>query len=71
MTFWLGYATIHTLRQKEQIMPTFYFVQNVTYYLTVEAETWEQADEIAENTDVFAASVNASYTGWEEDGVAE
>ena len=52
-------------------MPTFYFVQNVTYYLTVEAETWEQADEIAENTDVFAAGVNASYTGWEEDGVAE
>jgi len=52
-------------------MPTFYFVQNVTYYLTVEAETWEQADEIAENTDVCAASVNASYTGWEEDGFAE
>ena len=52
-------------------MPTFYFVQNVTYYLTVEAETWEQADEIAENTDVQSAGVNASYTGWEEDGIEE
>lgn len=52
-------------------MATFYFVQRVTYYLTVEADTWEQADEIAENTDVNSAGVNADYTGWEEDGVAD
>ena len=50
-------------------MATFYFVQTVTYYLTVEADTWEQADEIAESTDVNSAAVNASYTGWEEDGL--
>ena len=52
-------------------MATFYFTQTVTYYLTVKADTWEQADEIAANTDVNSAGVNADYSGWEEDGVAE
>ena len=52
-------------------MATFYFTQTVTYYLTVEADTWEQADAIAESTDVNSAGVNADYTGWEEDGVDE
>ena len=52
-------------------MPTYYYTQTVTYTLRVTADSEAAADEIAENTDVFAASVNASYTGWEEDGVEE
>lgn len=50
-------------------MPQYHFVQTVTYYLTVEADTESAADEIAAMTDVSAAGVMATYEGWQEDGL--
>lgn len=53
------------------MLATFYYTQTVTYFLTVEADSEEAADAIAEQTDVQAAGVQASYEGWEEDGCSE
>lgn len=50
-------------------MPQYHFVQTVTYYLTVEADTESAADEIAAMTDVSAAGIMVQSTGWEEDGL--
>lgn len=50
-------------------MPKYHYVQTVTYYLTVEADTEEAADQIADLTDTQAAGVIVQSTGWEEDGV--
>lgn len=50
-------------------MPTFYYTQTVTYTLQVQAASAEAADEIAALTDVNSAGVNATYEGWQEDGV--
>ena len=52
-------------------MATYYYTQTVTYFLTVEADSEEAADAIAEQTDVQAGGVQASYEGWEEDGFSE
>ena len=52
-------------------MSRFYYTQTVTYTLQVEADTAEAADKIANMTDVMAAGISATSTGWEEDGYAE
>ncbi len=53
------------------IMRTYYYTQTVTYKLAVQADTAEQADEIANETDVLAGNVIANYTSWQEDGYSE
>ena len=52
-------------------MPIYYYTQTVTYTLQVTADSEAAADEIAELTDVMAAGISATSTGWEEDGYAE
>jgi hypothetical protein len=46
----------------------FKYVQTVTYYLEVTAETEAEADAIADATDVDDMGVIAEHTSWEEDG---
>jgi hypothetical protein len=46
----------------------FKYVQTVTYYLEVTAETEAEADAIANATDYDDVGVIAQETGWEEDG---
>jgi hypothetical protein len=52
-------------------MQKFYYRQTVEYTLEVQAETEEQADAIANATDINDIGVIAQETGWEEDGYAE
>lgn len=52
-------------------MRTYYYTQTVTYTLQVQADSAEQADDIANDTDVLASGVQADYTGWQEDGYSE
>ena len=52
-------------------MSRFYYTQTVTYTLQVEADTAEAADKIASMTDVMAAGISATITGWDEVGYAE
>ena len=52
-------------------MQTFYYRQTVEYTLQVQAETEEEADAIANATDINDVGVIATQTGWEEDGYAE
>jgi hypothetical protein len=52
-------------------MQKFYYRQTVEYTLEVQAETEEQADAIANATDINDMGVIAQETGWEEDGYAE
>ncbi len=49
-------------------MPTYYYTQTVVYTLAIQADT---ADEIAGMTDVNSAGVNATYEGWQEDGIED
>ena len=46
----------------------FKYVQTVTYYLEVTAETAAEADAIADATDIDDVGVIAQYDTWEEDG---
>jgi hypothetical protein len=47
-------------------MTTFVYKQTQTYYLHIDADTQEQADAIAEVTDVYADTVHATeLNGWE------
>ena len=47
-------------------MAEFTFKQTVSYYLTVEADTQEQADAIASETDLYADTVrDTGVQGWE------
>ena len=50
---------------------TFYYRQTVEYTLEVQAETAEEADAIANATDIDAVGVIATEYGWEEDGYAD
>ena len=50
---------------------TFYYKQTVEYTLQVQAETEEEADAIANATDIDDVGVIATQTGWEEDGYAD
>ena len=50
-------------------MAKFYYAQTVVYTLEVEADTLEEADDIAGNTDIHADGVMADYSGWQEDGM--
>jgi len=49
-------------------MKTFYYKQTVELTLEVQAETAEEADAIANATDITDAGVIATEYGWEEDG---
>ena len=49
-------------------MKTFYYKQTVELTLEVQADTAEEADAIANATDIDAVGVIAQETGWEEDG---
>ena len=49
-------------------MQKFYYKQTVEYTLQVQAETAEEADAIANATDIDAVGVIAQEFGWEEDG---
>ena len=47
-------------------MATFVYKQTQTYYLHIDADTQEQADAIAEVTDVYADAVSPTdLIGWE------
>lgn len=50
---------------------TFYYKQTVEYTLQVQAETEEEADAIANATDIDDVGVIAQEFGWEEDGYAD
>ena len=50
---------------------TFYYKQTVEYTLQVQAETAEEADVIANATDIDDVGVIAQEFGWEEDGYAD
>jgi len=52
-------------------MQTFYYKQTVDYTLQVQADTAEEADAIANATDIDDKGVIATQTGWEEDGYAD
>lgn len=52
-------------------MPTYYYTQTVVYTLAIQADTADTADEIAGMTDVNSAGVNATYEGWQEDGIED
>jgi len=49
-------------------MKTFYYKQTVELTLEVQAETAEEADAIANATDITDTGVIATEYGWEEDG---
>ena len=49
-------------------MPKYFYTQTVNYTVTVEADSEEAADQIVNGLDVTADIVQASSTGWEEDG---
>lgn len=47
-------------------MKTFVYTQTVTYYLHVDAETQEDAQAIADETDILADEVrDTGVQGWE------
>lgn len=52
-------------------MAKFYYTQAVLYTLVIEADTQEQAEAIAYDTDIHAQGVMADYAGWEQDCVEE
>ena len=52
-------------------MPTYYYTQTVVYTLAIQADTQEEADSKAQDTDVLAGGVNSCSEGWQEDGIAE
>jgi len=51
-----------------QVFKTFYYKQTVELTLEVQAETAEEADAIANATDITDPGVIATEYGWEEDG---
>jgi hypothetical protein len=58
-----------TLKQKTELMQTYYYTQTVIYTFAVKAESEEAADAIAHFTNVTDEGVEATYYGWDEDGV--
>lgn len=50
-------------------MPAYFYTQTVVYTLVVHADTPEEADAIADDTDVTAEGVVGNYPGWLDDGV--
>ncbi len=63
-------VNIHTLQQRKQTMAKFVYKQTQTFYLHIDADTQEEADAIAENTETYADDVSATeLTGWELDWV--
>jgi hypothetical protein len=50
---------------------TFYYKQTVELTLEIQAETAEEADAIANATDITDPGVIATEYGWEEDGYTD
>ena len=60
-----------TLKQKTELMLTYHYIQTVVYTFAVQAESEEAADAIALQKNVTDEGVEATYYGWDEDGVSE
>lgn len=52
-------------------MATFHYTRTVTYTLSVEADSQEAADAIADATDLNDPNVGCDSGAWEEDGYSE
>ncbi len=52
-------------------MQTYHYTQTVVYTFAVRAESEAAADAIALQKNVTDEGVEATYYGWDEDGVSE